>query len=95
MSDKCATFLKSRHAKTKRKPPKSASSGKWLVGFKLEHYGEKRNKKMKTYKNLYTQIISLENINQAIDKAARGKKHRKSVQKVLQNRAFYAQSVQQ
>lgn len=49
---------------------------------------------MKTYKNLYTQIISLENINQAIDKAARGKKHRKSVQKVLQNRHYYAQSVQ-
>lgn len=50
---------------------------------------------MKRYKNLYTQIISLENINQAIDKAARGKKHRKSVQKVLQNRAYYAKSVQQ
>lgn len=50
---------------------------------------------MKTHKNLYTQIISLENINQAIDKAARGKKHRKAVQKVLQNRAHYAQSMQQ
>lgn len=50
---------------------------------------------MKTYKNLYTQIITLENINQVIDKAARGKKHRKSVQKVLQNRHYYAKSVQQ
>lgn len=49
---------------------------------------------MKTYKNLYAKIITLENINQAIDKAARGKKHRKSVQKVLQNRAYYAKSVQ-
>lgn len=50
---------------------------------------------MKRYKNLYTQIITLENINQAIDKAARGKKHRKSVQKVLQNRHYYAKSVQE
>lgn len=50
---------------------------------------------MKSYKNLYTQIISLENINRAIDKAARGKKHRKSVQKVLQNKAYYAKSVQE
>ena len=49
---------------------------------------------MKRYKNLYTQIISLENIHKAIDKAARGKKHRKAVQKVLQNRAYYAKSVQ-
>lgn len=49
---------------------------------------------MKTYKNLYTQIISLENIHKAIDKAARGKKHRKAVQKVLQNRHYYAKSVQ-
>lgn len=49
---------------------------------------------MKTYKNLYDQIITLENINQAIDKAARGKKHRKAVQKVLQNRHYYAKSVQ-
>lgn len=69
--------------------------GKWLVGFKLEHYGEKRNKKMKTHKNLYEQIITLENIHKAIDKAARGKKHRKSVQKVLQNRHYYAKSVQE
>lgn len=69
--------------------------GKWLVGLTLEHYGEKRNIQMKTHKNLYEQIISLENINQAIDKAARGKKHRKAVQKVLQNRAYYAKSVQQ
>lgn len=50
---------------------------------------------MKTHKNLYEQIITLENINQAIDKAARGKKHRKSVQKVLQNRHYYAKSVQE
>lgn len=50
---------------------------------------------MKTYKNLYTQIISLENIHLAIDKAARGKKHRKAVQKVLQNRHHYTQSMQQ
>lgn len=50
---------------------------------------------MKRYKNLYEQIITLENIHKAIDKAARGKKHRKSVQKVLQNRAYYAKSVQQ
>lgn len=50
---------------------------------------------MKKYKNLYEKIISLENINQAIDKAARGKKHRKSVQKVLQNRHYYAKSVQE
>lgn len=50
---------------------------------------------MKTYKNLYTQIISLENIHKAIDKAARGKKHRKAVQKVLQNRHYYAKSVQE
>lgn len=50
---------------------------------------------MKTHKNLYEKIITLENINQAIDKAARGKKHRKSVQKVLQNRAYYAKSVQE
>ena len=49
---------------------------------------------MKRYKNLYEQIITLENIHQAIDKAARGKKHRKSVQKVLQNRTYYAKSVQ-
>lgn len=49
---------------------------------------------MKTHKNLYEKIISLENINRAIDKAARGKKHRKSVQKVLQNRTYYAKSVQ-
>lgn len=69
--------------------------GKWLVGLTLEHYGEKRNKKMKRYKNLYTQIITLENIHKAIDKAARGKKHRKSVQKVLQNRHYYAKSVQE
>lgn len=50
---------------------------------------------MKTHKNLYEQIITLENIHKAIDKAAHGKKHRKSVQKVLQNRAYYAKSVQQ
>lgn len=50
---------------------------------------------MKTYKNLYEKIISLENINQAIDKAARGKKHRKAVQKVLQNTHYYAKSVQE
>lgn len=49
---------------------------------------------MKRYKNLYEQIITLENIHKAIGKAARGKKHRKAVQKVLQNRAYYAKSMQ-
>ncbi len=40
---------------------------------------------MKTYKNLYEKIISEENLRKAFIKAAKGKKRRKDVARILED----------
>lgn len=40
---------------------------------------------MKTYKNLYEKIISVENLKKAFFKAAKGKRKRKDIQRILDN----------
>lgn len=45
---------------------------------------------MKRYNNLFEKVCDLDNIHNAIQKASKGKKHRASVIKVLDNEDYYA-----
>ena len=53
------------------------------------------HKKMKRYGHLFENIVKIENIEKAIDKASLHKKKRKSVTRVLNNKRHYAEIVQQ
>lgn len=50
---------------------------------------------MKRYGHLFENIVKIENIEKAIDKASLHKKKRKSVTRVLNNKRHYAEIVQQ
>lgn len=50
---------------------------------------------MKTYKNLYEDMLDINNIMRAIDKASEGKHKRRDVQAVLADKQMYAYKVQQ
>ena len=45
---------------------------------------------MKRYGYIYEKIYDINNISLAISKASRGKRHRRDVVKVLENKDFYA-----
>lgn len=49
---------------------------------------------MKTYKHLFEQVVSEENIRQAIEEAAKGKRERRDVKRVLNNIDFHVERVQ-
>ena len=48
---------------------------------------------MKRYNNLFEKVCDLDNIHNAIQKASKGKKHRASVIKVLNNEDYYADEI--
>ncbi|MBQ8039298.1 MAG: hypothetical protein IJ274_05435 [Lachnospiraceae bacterium] len=50
---------------------------------------------MKTYKNLYEEMLDINNIMAAIDKASEKKRKRRDVQEVLANKLLYANRVQE
>lgn len=49
---------------------------------------------MKTYKHLFEQLVTTENIQRAIVRASKGKQQRRDVQHVLQNQIYYVQAIQ-
>lgn len=48
---------------------------------------------MKTYKNIYKNLLSLEKIKEIIILASKGKKKRREVKRVLNNLDFYANEI--
>ena len=50
---------------------------------------------MKTYKNLWDTITSMENLELAAKKAVKSKKSKKAVKKFLKNKTEYLQKLQQ
>lgn len=49
---------------------------------------------MKTYKHLFEQLVSTENIQRAIVRASKGKQKRRDVKYVLENQTYYVQAIQ-
>lgn len=49
---------------------------------------------MKTYKHLFEELVTTENISRAIWRASHGKQKRRDVQFVLQNRIYYVRAIQ-
>lgn len=49
---------------------------------------------MKTYKHLFEQLVSTENISRAIWRASHGKQKRRDVRYVLENRIYYVRAIQ-
>ena len=50
---------------------------------------------MKRYSHIFEKIANLDNIMEAINKAAKGKKDRKEVKRILDDPLFYANQIKE